>query len=366
MKSSILEAKSALGVPPKLGLLFLPIDAPHAQILELAGEQLGAPVVGATTGGAAFTERGFTRDGIVGALLGGDVEIALSVAKGISKSPDALPSAIRSLSEKLGRQAAVLTLADAFACDGEALVSALRESTRVHVKHFGGTAGDNWTFKGTRVFAEGTVLSDAAVFVGLSTSAPLSMSVHHGWFAAEGGRELQVTSADGTVIKTLDRRPAVEVYTEELQRLGLLAKGEEVVKVLALYELGVKTPFGEQLKIRAPLAVGADGSITVASSLREGSIVRIVTTTPDRLIEAAGVLASRVLKPLQTKGLRGSLVFDCAARLQLLADRYGEQVHAFRGGGTHPLLGMACYGEIAKFAGSVEGFHNTTAVMVGW
>jgi hypothetical protein len=27
---------------------------------------------------------------------------------------------------------------------------------------------------------------------------------------------------------------------------------------------------------------------------------------------------------------------------------------------------MACYGQIAKFGGSVEGFYNTSAVMVAW
>jgi hypothetical protein len=62
----------------------------------------------------------------------------------------------------------------------------------------------------------------------------------------------------------------------------------------------------------------------------------------------------------------GVLVFDCAARLQLLGERYDEQVHSFLDGGQHPVLGLACYGEIAKFGGSIEGFHSTTTVMAAW
>ena len=85
-----------------------------------------------------------------------------------------------------------------------------------------------------------------------------------------------------------------------------------------------------------------------------------------QLIDAARTMSARVLEPLWESGVRGSLVFDCAARLQLLADRYPEHVAAFLGGRHFPMVGMACYGEIAKFAGSLDGFHNATAVMAAW
>ena len=39
---------------------------------------------------------------------------------------------------------------------------------------------------------------------------------------------------------------------------------------------------------------------------------------------------------------------------------------AFQGGRNFPMVGMACYGEIARFGGSIEGFHNSTAVMAAW
>jgi hypothetical protein len=64
--------------------------------------------------------------------------------------------------------------------------------------------------------------------------------------------------------------------------------------------------------------------------------------------------------------LRGALVFDCAARWNVLGERYDEHARAFTAGRTSPTVGVTSYGEIAKFGGSVEAFHNTTAVMVGW
>ena len=59
-------------------------------------------------------------------------------------------------------------------------------------------------------------------------------------------------------------------------------------------------------------------------------------------------------------------MFDCGARMQLLGERYGEQITAFLGGRHFPMIGMAGYGELAKFAGSVDGFHNATSVMAAW
>jgi hypothetical protein len=131
------------------------------------------------------------------------------------------------------------------------------------------------------------------------------------------------------------------------------------------YELGIATRFGEQLKIRAPLALAPEGAILLASGLPVGQTVRLVQATPERLVTVAKELASRVGTQIGAT-LRGALVFDCAARRNILGDRYPEQAHAFTAGRASPTVGVTSYGEIAKFGGSVEGFHNTTAVMVGW
>jgi hypothetical protein len=121
-----------------------------------------------------------------------------------------------------------------------------------------------------------------------------------------------------------------------------------------------------ELKIRAPLAVEEDGSVVLASGLPCGAIVRVMGATADQLIKSAADLSARVLEGKGSTPLRGGLVFDCGARLQLLKERYGEEVAAFSGGRSFPLVGAAGYGEFARYGGSVEGFHNATAVMVAW
>src|SRR5262245_7522640 len=69
----------------KLGIVYLPHDADHSSYLSAAAEGLGGPVVGATTGGVAFTERGVTHDRPVAAILcGRGFDFSISVAHDIA------------------------------------------------------------------------------------------------------------------------------------------------------------------------------------------------------------------------------------------------------------------------------------------
>lgn len=356
----------------KLGILYLPEQVDHAAYLAAARSGLAAPIVGATTGGVAFTERGASRTDPVAAVLSGDqADFHVSVASDLGKHPEQrIAAAIRPLvdaaKKRATRSVSVMTLADAFACDGETLVRALTCSTPAHWRHFGGTAGDDWAFRRSLVFAHGEVLRDAAVLVGMFTDTAPSVMALHGLSVAPGSREFVVTDIDGAVLRTLDDRPAAEVYEEELRRLGLLASGDDLLEVMATFELGARTAYGDQLKIRAPLGLEPGGGVRLASSLPPGTVVSLVSADAEQLVAAARELSARTLEPRGQTPLRGALVFDCAARLQLLGDRYDEEVQAFLGRRNFPMVGMSCYGEIAKYGGSVEGFHNTTAVMAAW
>jgi hypothetical protein len=338
----------------------------RAYLAAAADASHDAAVVGMTTGGAAFTERGVTHDGGVGAVLGGNVDVRLAVAREIRADPPRrLGRALETLEIASARSPSMLVMMDAYAADGETLSSALKAHTPLHCRCFGGTAGDDHAFKSTYVFHQGEVLADAAVFVLLESPTRIAMDVLHGWRTIDGGRGMTISAMSGNVLSELDGRPAADVYREELERLGLLAKGGDLLGALFRYELGITTSFGEHLKVRAPLGVHSDGSITMATSLPVGEVVRVVQATPEQLVSAAETLASRVCDRVGAT-LRGALVFDCAARRNVLRDRYPDQTHAFTAGRSTPTVGVTSYGEVAKFGGSVEAFHNTTAVMVGW
>jgi hypothetical protein len=141
-----------------------------------------------------------------------------------------------------------------------------------------------------------------------------------------------------------------------------MSEADDLLTKMGTYELGAKTIFGSELKIRTALSLqGTD--VVLASRLDEGTIVRVVSASPDALLGAARDLAGGVLA--EAKG-RGALIFDCSCRQMLLGERYAEQVSAFGAGTRIPYIGFASYGELAKTTGSLQGFHNTTAVMAAW
>ena len=355
----------------KLGLVYLPANVDHAAFMSAARDGLGDAVVGATTAGMAFTERGCVRNGVVAAVFGGPgFDFATSVARDLGRDPEASIAAatepvVDAARRRLLRSQSLFTLADAFACDGEVLVQKLQRHTPPHWHHFGCAAGDDWKFEKSYVFHGNEVLTDAAVLVGLFSDAPPSVGVRHGWCAPDHGREVTVTRMLDNVLLTLDDRPAVDVYREELIRLELARPDEDLIQTMARHELGAKTRHG-QLKVRSPISVTPEGGLVLAGGLARGTMVRVLTASPEQLIEAARMLSRHTLAPMANASVRGALVFDCGARLQRLGDRYPEEVQAFLGGRSFPLIGTTGYGEFARYGGSVEGFHNATAVMAAW
>lgn len=359
-------AQTRLDGTADLAIAYLPGDRPPQDYLEALAAELSVPLVGATTGGAGFTERGHATNGAVGALLAtGGASIAL-VEEASRQTEAKLRDAIQTMSIGKGRFSSLLVLADGLSLDGDALVNCIRSHLPPHVRIFGGTAGDHWAFEKTFVLHGRAAYGDAVVLVAVDPGTRMGVKALHGWRPVAESRDLTITSIRGNKLRALNDRPAAAVYREELSRLGLWDGVQPIASVAATFELGARSPFGENLVIRAATGFDSpDGCLQLAGGLREGTVLRVVETSADALISAAADLSQGIRNELGTAP-SGTLVFDCAARLQLLGDRYEEQVRAFRGQNEQPVLGYACYGEIAKSRATHFGFHNSTAVLASW
>ena len=170
---------------------------------------------------------------------------------------------------------------------------------------------------------------------------------------------------EGNVVKTINDRPAAAVYREELEKLNLLGKGESLIQSAANYPMGIKILWGEHLKIRTPMSVG-DKEVSFAGSIPKGSRVSVVYSNPDKMINAVRNMMKDTVGVLKGRQPSGQIVIDCAGRWKILAQRYPEQIEAFKSESKCPMIGFASYGEIAKYSGSLEGIHNTTSVTAIW
>ena len=123
--------------------------------------------------------------------------------------------------------------------------------------------------------------------------------------------------------------------------------------------------FDEMRKARAPLSVGGDGSLTCAAEIPEGASVCILDGEPESMVAAAKRAAEEARVNLDGQDAAGVLLFDCVCRGMILDDQFQREIDAVHAVFPQaPVAGLLTYGEIARFRGRLDGWHNTTAVVV--
>ena len=166
------------------------------------------------------------------------------------------------------------------------------------------------------------------------------------------------------VASEIDGQPAFAVYEKHAAERGTKLTRENAGKYLIANELGVCF-FDKISRARAPLSVGADGSLTCSGDIPRGSMVSILDGEVGPMVAAAKSAAEKARKQLGYRKAAGVLLFDCVCRGMILKDQFDREVEAvrsvFRGA---PIAGFLTYGEIAKSSDLLDGWHNATAVVV--
>lgn len=234
----------------------------------------------------------------------------------------------------------------------------------------GGAAGDDLNMVSTEVALGTEIAKDALVVATIHSKTPLGLGVKHGHRALSGN--LTVTRAEGATVYEVEGKPAWEVWMEHTAQraaeLGIDVKNlrdEEIGGFLLRFEAGL--PVGENLKVRAPLARGEDGSLSFACGIPQGATFRITESEPELQIQSAKEAAQIARRQLAGKAVAGGLIFDCICRKLILADEFALALQAICSElGTDRIAGFETYGEIALAPGDMSGFHNTTTVVLAF
>src|SRR5437588_2339946 len=192
----IAGAKVALGASlPRVAMLFAGIDHDFAIVLEQINAQWpGIALIGCTTDGEMSSHILFAEDSLALVLLSGDDFSAVSgVARSVSTdvagsiragANDAVQRLARSgggVRGKGGAPRLCIAMPDGLTVSGSAALNALRAVLGDAVPIFGGTAGDQWRFKGTRQFHGTEVLQDSVPFLLFGEGVVFSFGVDTGW-----------------------------------------------------------------------------------------------------------------------------------------------------------------------------------------
>ena len=366
------QAREALaGAPASFGFLFASPDLPLGEALRAARAAAGTQqMIGCTTAGEV-TERGLTHGGVAVLLVSAPASVTeIASVPGLKEDPKrAAADLCRNFRAAQGKAhskglpfSTTVVLADGLSGVGEELVRQIVAQTQALHQIVGGAAGDEGRFKATLVGDVERAATDVAAAAHLFGKAPWGVGIGHGLEATTG--KMTVTRSKANVVFEIDGRPAFEAYKEHARKRGVSLTPSGAGEYLIANELGVM--LGDRVaRARAPLSVGSDGSLTCAAGVRQGSQVAILDGVPEQMVAAARSAAEEAKANLQGTKPAGVLLFDCVCRGLILKDQFQKEIEAVRSVmGDVPVGGFLTYGEIANYGGSVEAWHNTTAVCV--
>ena len=242
--------------------------------------------------------------------------------------------------------------------NGSALVDALQSTLGRSVRISGGLAGDGGTFTETFTLGPKGACNDQIVAVGMyGESLSVGNSSFGGWVPF--GPVRRITRCRDNILYELDGEPALNVYK---RYLGEFARDLPSSGLLFPFELLRDTQESSGI-IRTTLGIDEEaGSLALAGSVTEGSYLKLMHGSTDRLIDAAEHAASK-LHPI-SQGQKGlALVVSCVGRKLVMGDRVDEEVEAIGSvlGSQAVVAGFYSYGEISESEPTGDSrLHNQT------
>lgn len=361
------------GESPVLVCVFAAIEHSLERVLSAASERWpGAVVIGCSSAGE-FTEAAEAKQAITGFALAGDFQVRAGFSTGLTDNPErAVSEAAQALPAGVSGypcRTAILLL-DPLSGQGEeaTLLAASILENDGPIRLVGGAAGDDLSMQQVSVGVGPQAASDALALAMIYSKRPFGIGVRHGHRTLSGA--LTVTKAAGNTVHEIDGQPAWDVWREHT-REAAAARGIDVDNIdeqsiggfLLTYEASLAS--GDEIKVRAPLVRGEDGSLSFATGIPQGAVIRITQSDATAQLDSAREAAELAGAQLEGQPAAGALVFDCICRnLILEKDFHGAVAAMSEALGGVPISGFETYGEIALDVGDMSGFHNTTSVVL--
>lgn len=336
------QALNALGVAtPGLALLLASNHFPPRDILNGAISLLGdTPLIGFSTP-AGLTNAGQHPHSVTLALLSGDFTAEAHWFSGYSQSGRETAQRLSQMATGTDQDRAVLLFADGFSGDAEQFCSAIQVGSLPVV---GGLSSGELHTGSTYQLAgnQSGVGSLAAAF--LRGNLRVGIGHAHGWDPV--GSQFRITRSRGFWLRTLNGRPASETYAELFGHPAREWSFPPLSYLARLYPLGIEQ--GDQLLVRAPIRVEADGSFRMNAPVRDGVDAYLLVGSRAACQRAAAQAAQQALLALGPLKPSFALILADIAWQLLLESSPGSEVAAVQDilGPDVPIAGGYTLGQI--------------------
>lgn len=359
-------ADAMSGRSTQLVILFASAHYDVAALAAAASEAAGdAQVIGCTSAG----ESGSAPASITALALGGPgfsvatASSGVGNGRGLRDAGELVAGALERVAERPHKVLIMLT--DGLLGDPQEVIRGAYSVAGPGVPLVGGLAGHDLRLGHTWQFHGGRALRGGVVAAAVSSMAPFGVGVRHGW--KPSGQGLMVTEADGTVIRRLDDRPALDVYLERLGAPADLPSDPNAFAEFVMgHPLGVAGASACEMQIRSAIGVDVEErSIRFMSEMPSGNLIWTMRGDTSSVTGAARLACRAALYQLGGRPPVGLLAVHCVSRRAALNGKgpSGELARIAMAGGGAPVAGFHSYGEIARTRGPV-GLHNGALVVL--
>ncbi len=240
-----------------------------------------------------------------------------------------------------------------------ALIESLFNLFGIEVNYIGGGAGSLSFIQKPCLFSNEGLLMDAALLV--STKITSGIGVNHGWSKIDG--PFTVTESEKNIIKTIDWKPAFELYKEVVEKHSKKTfTDDNFFDISKSYPFGI-AKHGVENIVRDPLMVGENNSLICVGEVPEESIIEILSGDTTSLIKAAKKASEIATKNISSNfEINTTLFIDCISRVLFLEDDFKKELDAVYDP-KNQLIGALTLGEIANSGKDYVEFYNKTAVV---
>ena len=352
---------------PNLVIVFTSVHFQGKNLLEGISYVFGGNVnIIGCTGSGIITESGLHKYGIaIMAIYSTKIKFGISLIKEVNKdSPQEsgekfAHSALKNLGAK--SRGIGLILSDGLIEKGSELLWGIKNVLGRSFPIIGGSAADNLRFFKTYQYFNRETLNNALVGTILSGEGTFGYGLKHGWQPL--GRFHTVTQSYGNIIKSIEDKPAIEIYKDYFKK-SLEEIKSLIIQISILYPLGIYLSDEEEYLLRNIIRVDSNGGIVCQGDIPGGSQIRIMMGTKESALQATKQASWEAKNALKDTPVLGAIVFESVSRIKLLGHRINEEVDIIKNvlGNNTPFIGVCTYGEQAplkslEYRGESH-FHN--------
>ncbi|MFN0166905.1 MAG: FIST signal transduction protein [Bryobacteraceae bacterium] len=350
--------------PPDAVVLFASAEHDHGELIAGLEDCRPRIVVGCSSAGEFAGAQSLTSSASALAIRSTEHVFSAGLGQGLRSD---LRGAARQMTAGFHRAASTdypfhtaLVLTDALAGHAEELLSELTVLTGAKYRFVGGGAGDDARFTRTHVFFGGEVFTDAVVALEIRSQRPLGIGVSHGWHPV--GRPLRITEAREMRVIGINGAPAAEILEDFAAESGQVFDRQNPLPFFLHNVLGIET--GGGYKLRVPLQVHEDGSLSLAAEIPQNAMVRIMSVDHPSAVGAAARAVEAARAQLNGAKPAAALFFDCAATRLRMGHGFNDELQEVEKSlSPARFAGCNTYGQLARDESQFSGFHNCTAVV---